>query len=132
MNQLNMRDLQQHVQIVGWLLIVTHAVFLAIGGGVFFLLAGIGAVSGDEQALAVLGVVATSMAVLFAGLGLPGVIAGYGLLKGRTWGRVLAVVVAVLGLVNFPLGTAISLYVLWVLLQESANSYFAAPAARAA
>ena len=33
-------------------------------------------------------------------------------------------VVGFLGLVNFPLGTAIGIYTFWVLLQDSAADYF--------
>jgi hypothetical protein len=41
------------------------------------------------------------------------------------WGRVLAIIVAVFGLINFPIGTAISIYALFVLLQNAAADYFA-------
>src|SRR5689334_19350007 len=124
MNQMNERDLQQHVQILGWLLMVSNAVFLGIGAFVFVLLTSIGAVSGDQTAWAVLSVVGTSVGLLLALLALPGMAAGYGLLKGRSWGRVLAIVVAILSLLNFPIGTAIGVYALWVLLQSAATSYF--------
>jgi hypothetical protein len=125
MNSLTVRDLEQHVPILGWLLIVGNAIFLAIGAFVFVLLTGIGAVSGEGEAMAILAIVATSIASLMALLALPGIAAGYGLLKRREWGRVLAIIVAVLGLVNFPIGTLIGVYVLWVLFQQAANEYFA-------
>jgi hypothetical protein len=51
-------------------------------------------------------------------------VAGYGLLRRRAWGRILALVVGFLGLVDFPLGTAIGIYTFWVLLQDSAADYF--------
>jgi hypothetical protein len=40
----------------------------------------------------------------------------------------LAIVVGILSLVNFPVGTLIGLYTLWVLTQPAATEYFAAPA----
>ena len=126
MNQLSVRDMHQHVTILGWLLIVAHAIFLVIGAFVFFLLTGIGVVSGDRQAFAVLGIVATFVGGLLAVLGIPGILAGVGLLRRRNWGRVLAIIVTVLGLVNFPLGTILGVYALWVLLQNSASEYFGA------
>ena len=55
---------------------------------------------------------------------MPGLLAGYGLLKRASWGRVLAIVVGVLGLFNFPVGTVIGIYSLWVLLQNAATDYF--------
>lgn len=124
MNQLTVNDLRTHVPILGWLLIIGHAIFLVIGVFVFLLLAGIGAVSGDRQALAILFVVATFVAVLMAALSIPGIIAGYGLLKRRNWGRVLGIIVAILNLLNFPIGTLLGGYALFVLMQTSASEYF--------
>lgn len=42
-------------------------------------------------------------------------IAGIGLLNRRPWGRVVAIIVAILTLVKFPFGTALGIYTLWVL-----------------
>jgi hypothetical protein len=54
-------------------------------------------------------------------------LAGYGLLKRTPWARVLALVVAILSLINFPIGTAIGIYTFWVMLQEEAAEYFVSP-----
>jgi hypothetical protein len=126
MNQLSIREMDQHVTILGWLYILGNIVFLLVGGFVFVLLTSVGAVSGDTEAVAVLGVVGTFVAGLLTVLALPGMLAGYGLLKRREWGRVLTLVVGLLGLANFPIGTIIGLYTFWVLLQNSAPEYFAA------
>ena len=85
-NQLNPRDLELHIPVLGWVFIVGHALFLLIGLFVFVLLTGIGAATRDAQAVAVLGVAGTSVALLLAGLALPGLLAGYGPLKRRSWG----------------------------------------------
>jgi hypothetical protein len=127
MNQLNQTQLQQHVTILGWVLIVGHALFLLIGLFVFLLLGGIGAVSGDRQAVVVLSMVGTFVAGLLAVLGLPGIVAGFGLLRRQQWARYLAIVVGIFNLVNFPIGTIVGAYTLWVLFQESATAYFAEP-----
>ena len=42
-------------------------------------------------------------------------VSGYSLLTRRPWGRVLAIVAAILALIKFPLGTALGIYTLWVL-----------------
>jgi hypothetical protein len=124
MNNLTERELQTHITILGWLYIVGHALFLLIALFAFFLLPTIGVVSGDPDATVVLGVIGTAVGVLMLVLGLPGVLAGYGLLTRKSWGRTLAMVIGVLGLVNFPIGTAIGVYALIVLLQQSATDYF--------
>jgi hypothetical protein len=117
--------MEQHVPILGWLMLAGNAIFLVVGGFVFVLLTGIGAVSGEAEAMGILTVVGASVALLLTVLALPGMIAGYGLLKRRPWGRILATVVAILGLINFPIGTAIGIYVIWVLFQQAATDYFA-------
>lgn len=119
------REIEQHVKILGWLHIVSHALFLIIGLFVFFLLVGIGAVSGEAEAMGVLTVVGTFVGGLMLILALPGLLSGYGLLKRRSWGRILAIIVGVLNLPNFPLGTILGAYTLFVLLQDQASTYFA-------
>lgn len=121
---MNQQEIGQHIKILAWLHIVGHAMFLIIGGFLFILLTGIGAVSGDAQALAVLTVVGTALGALLAFLAIPGIAAGYGLLKRRGWGRYLAIVVAIFNLVNFPIGTIIGIYTLVILLQNGAEAYF--------
>ncbi len=130
-NVLSEREIQQHVIILGWLHIVSNALFLLVGlfGLLFF--AGIGVVTGDVTAMGVLSVFGI-VAALFCGvIALPGILAGYGLLKRRKWGQILGIVVGFLSLVNFPIGTAIGLYTLFVLLQEAATHYFALQGAAA-
>ena len=58
-------------------------------------------------------------------LAIPGLVAGAGLLARKSWARILAIVVGILGLVNFPIGTAIGVYTLFVLMQDAAAEYFA-------
>ncbi len=43
------------------------------------------------------------------------VIAGWSLLTRRSWGRTLAIIVAILSLLKFPFGTALGIYTLWVM-----------------
>lgn len=49
---------------------------------------------------------------------------GFGLLRRQPWGRVLGIIVAILALLKFPIGTALGIYTLWVLAPaESAIEY---------
>jgi len=123
-NQLSSDQMQQHATILGWLHIFVNALMFLMGFFVFALLWGIGVTSGDAEAARILGIIGTSVGAFLVLLGIPGVVAGYGLLRGKAWGRILALVVGFLGLVNFPLGTAIGIYTLWALLQDSASDYF--------
>jgi hypothetical protein len=52
------------------------------------------------------------------------VVAGWGLLQRESWARALTVVMAFLGILHIPLGTALGIYTIWVLLpNESAEEY---------
>jgi hypothetical protein len=120
------RQLEQHVPILGWLYIISSAFFLLLGLLLFILLGGIGffAVSSDPQAPAIMLLVGLFIAGIMAIVALPGLAAGWGLLKRKNWGRVLALIVGILNLFNFPLGTALGAYTLYVLLQPDATAYF--------
>ncbi len=124
MNQLNEQQLQLHIPIVAWIQIVGHAIFLVIGCFIFVLLTSVGVTVRDPEASGILFIVATGVAGLLGLLAIPGLIAGLGLLAHQSWARILAIVVAILGLLNFPVGTLIGLYTLFVLLQEAATPYF--------
>jgi len=82
---MNARDMQQHVMILGWLYIIGHAFFLAIGVFLFILLTGIGLAVNDPDARLVLPIVGTAVGWLMILLAVPGLLAGYGLLTARPW-----------------------------------------------
>ena len=128
MNSLNQRDLELHVPIVGWLLIAEHAILLLVGLMAFLFMAGIGVATGDQTAAMILGIVGTTGGSLMVLLAIPGLAAGFGLLQRRSWARMLALVIGVLGLVNFPTGTLLGIYIAWVLMQNAATEYFASSA----
>jgi len=52
-------------------------------------------------------------------------VAGRGLKARKAWGRNLALVLAAFNLLLLPLGTALGLYSLWVLLHEDVRKEFA-------
>ena len=56
--------------------------------------------------------------------GLVGLLAGWGLLERQTWARVLAIILGFLSLLHPPLGTALGIYTLWVLLPASSEAEY--------
>jgi hypothetical protein len=117
-------DLKIHVKVIGWLYILLGALGLVGAACVFVILLGSGIASGDRTAITVLPIVAVSVTGLVTLLSIPGVIAGFGLLKLKPWARVLALALAILNLPNVPLGTILGLYALLVLLSSDASTYF--------
>jgi hypothetical protein len=124
MNSFTHDQLRTHVPIVAWLNIIGSILLLVVALFLLVLLPGIGVMSGDRQATGILAIIGFSVGIFMAVLALPGLLAGIGLLKRKNWGRVLAIVVSFLNLLNFPLGTLLGGYSLWVLFQEAAPTYF--------
>ena len=54
--------------------------------------------------------------------------AGWGLLQREPWARVLALIVGFVALLNVPLGTALGVYTLWVLLPAQSEQEYEAQA----
>lgn len=107
-------------------LLVAFAVLMIFGG--IAAIVGISADPGDSiVAVPVLSVIGTVTATLIAALSLPRLIAGIGLLKYRNWARILTIVVSVIGVADFPVGTALGIYGLWVLLTRESTALFEAP-----
>ena len=120
-------EYQTHVTILAWINIGFSALIAFIGLFAVLFLTGIGVAAEDPDAARILGFVGLAGAAFLIILALPGLLAGYGLLKQRRWGRFLAIVVAVIDLFEIPIGTAIGVYGLWVLTAEEAGAYFAEP-----
>jgi len=126
MNTFTKSQLEIHVPVLGWLLIGANLIYLLMAAVLAVLLVGIGTAVDDATVEQVLSIVAASVGGLLAVLGLPGIIAGAGLLARKTWGRILSIVISGLSVLCFPLGTILGVYGLIVLLQDSAAEYFAA------
>ena len=116
--------------VLGVLGLLTALFFMMVFGGA----AGIvGAQAApDEAAIAVpiIGVVGTGLSFFILALSIPGIIVGVGLLQFRPWARIVGIVLSILLLIHFPIGTAVGVYGLWVLLTGETEKLFA-PGARA-
>ncbi len=56
---------------------------------------------------------------------------GWGLLTRKSWARMLALILAFLGLLSFPFGTALGVYTIWVLLAGNGEQEYRRLAASA-
>ena len=64
------------------------------------------------------------MGVLFIGGAVLGIITGWGLLQRQSWARMLAIVFGCFSLLDIPLGTALGIYTLWVLLPAKSEEEY--------
>ena len=117
-------EIRTHITILGILYMVFSGIFLFVAILLFVVLTGSGILSGDPDAVIVTGAVGTILGVFFLVLSLPGLLAGYGLMKHYAWARILAIVLGILNLFNFPLGTALGAYTLWVLFTPEGQQLF--------
>ena len=49
---------------------------------------------------------------------------GISLLMRKSWGRILAIVIAILSLIRIPFGTALGIYTLWVLAPSTSGAEY--------
>lgn len=65
-----------------------------------------------------------SLPLLIGSLSTMGLVGGLGLLNFQSWARYLVIVVAIIGLLNIPIGTLKGVYSLWVLFQDDTVKLF--------
>jgi len=58
---------------------------------------------------------------------LPSLIAGYALLKQKSWARTAAIIGAVTAAMSFPIGTAVCVYTFWFLFSEPGKALYDKP-----
>jgi hypothetical protein len=116
-----------HVYVIAALRIFSGGVGIIASAAILVLFVGIGLIggisSGDKEAYAFAVAGAIIGCAVFL-LSIPEIIGGLGLLKFRKWGRILVIVVSIVGLVQFPLGTAIGIYSLWALFHKDTIGLF--------
>ena len=119
-----------HVKVLAVLFIVLSALGV-LAALVLMLVFGVAAgsvgVSGDPDAavaLPIIGAVGTGLVIFLLVLSLPGIITGYGLLKFKSWARIVGIVLCALNLINIPFGTLLGAYGLWVLLNGETERLF--------
>jgi hypothetical protein len=117
-------DLDKHRKALG-ILYVVFSGLMAVAGLAVFSAFVLGALSSPEEdsRLVALGVGGALAAFLLL-LSLPGFIGGIGLLRRRPWSKALTLIVAVLSVPNFPIGTALGVYTLWFWLQPATERLF--------
>jgi hypothetical protein len=124
--------MERHVRILAIIHIVSGGLWLLLAflvatifGGVAGLIgfAGLGDPDAAVAApiVALVGMFVTVAITIFS---IPSIVAGIGLLNRRNWARILTIVLSVLLLVKFPIGTAIGVYGLWVLLANESLPLF--------
>jgi hypothetical protein len=117
-------QIEKHIQVLGILYIVSGVLGLLIGGFLFIAVAGGGLISGDSQAIAITSLVAIVLTSIIFVFSIPEIIGGYWLLKRKSWARIMVLVLGFLNLLDIPIGTALGIYTIWVLMKDESAKYF--------
>lgn len=116
--------MDSHVKISGWLWTIDGALTLLGAICAIVFIAGGGLVSGDQDSIISSSIVAVCIGGLLLLGGALELIAGIGLLKYKSWARILAIILAIFNLPLFPFGTALGAYTLWVMFNQETQPLF--------
>ena len=107
-----------HVKVVGWLWIANGVVSILMV--VFGLIIANVYIPGQQESILV-----TSGVLCFF---IPGIAAdfaaGLGLLQYKAWARILAIILGIINLILFPIGTALGIYTLIIMFNEETKALF--------
>ena len=117
--------IKKHVTLVAALHIGFSTIGIVAAMIVFFAISFASSFVNDvDIAAAVLKFIGVLLPAIILIASLAGLIGGIGLLAYRKWARILVLIMAALGCLNFPLGTIKGVYSLWVLMQDETVTYF--------
>lgn len=133
------RDMSTHINILAWLFIGTAVLYGLIGTTLMIVPGvlqhipitigpfghGMQTVDPWRFALTIMRIVGFAIIVASAGTAA----AGVGLMQYQSWGRTLAIIMSVILLLKFPIGTAAGIYGLWVLLSAEGREHYQARSA---
>jgi hypothetical protein len=113
------RAVRSHRQLAATLNIAAGVLYLLFTAGTllfFVLVGGVVTASGEPGVGGFLGILGLLIAIFLAILSLPSILAGWALYVEKSWAKPLLLIISALHLMNFPLGTALGVYTMWVVL----------------
>jgi len=82
-------------------------------------------IADEPETSRVLSIIARWGSLFLLIVSVPGLIGGIGLFMNKSWARILVLIISVLSLLNIPIGTAVAIYSIWVLVQDDTIKLFA-------
>lgn len=116
--------MEKHINVVAALQIGFSILGIIIAILIYVVLNVVGNFADDHEASFVLQIIANAIATFFVILSIPGIVGGIGLFKRKEWARILVLILSVLDLFNFPIGTAVGVYSIWALVQPEIVAEF--------
>ena len=119
--------MERHIKILGVIYIAFGALGILAALLLFIGITTEGLLSANRETLLISASAATAVAIFLALISTLAIFGGEGLLRRRSWARVLVIVLGCLYLPSFPLGTAVGIYTLWALMKHEARLAFSRP-----
>jgi len=116
--------MEKHLSAVAALHVGLSILGVILGIFVFALLTGIGVIAQEKEALFILSTIGIGVGTFLLVISVPGIIGGIGLFKRREWARILVLILSAIDLLNIPIGTALGIYSIWVLVQKETIQLF--------
>ncbi len=123
--------MESHVKILSWIFIVLGGIGVLLGIVMMFSCGAVTAaagMSGEQDAAAAAGILGSFFGIItfvVLILSVLEIMTGVALLKGKSWARMVGIVICILSLLNIPIGTAIGIYGLWIFFSEEGKALFA-------
>ena len=116
--------MDKHITVVASLQIGLSVLGLFFVVFIAFVLTGLGVVIDDPEAMYIIWTVLPGLGFLITVLCILGIIGGIGLFAKKNWARILVLILSAIDLFNFPIGTAVGIYTIWVLVQTETAELF--------
>lgn len=121
---MNQDQIHRHIQLLGTLHIVLGILGVIAAFIAYMAISVGGIISGDAKAISITQIVGIAVGSFLLFLSLPGIIGGWGIMKYKYWAKILLLVLGFLNLLNFPFGTALGVYTIWVLMNDQTDKFF--------
>lgn len=121
---------REHVRLLG-ILWLAYSAFHVVAGIVLLIISNtifLNLPDGPARGPAFLHPLLTGIAIVLLIKSVVGVAAGWGLLQREPWARILCLIVSFVSLFHVPIGTALGIYSLWVLLPTHSDREYEAQA----
>ena len=114
--------MERHIRILGIIYIAFGAVGVFAALLLFVGVVSKGLLSESRETILITASAVAAVATLLALISTLAIIGGMGLLRRRSWARVLVIILSCLYLFTFPVGTAVGIYTLWALTKNEARA----------
>ncbi|MBD3317282.1 MAG: hypothetical protein GF344_15960 [Chitinivibrionales bacterium] len=116
--------MQRHINIVAGLYIALSILLLLITAFLVAVVTGAAPLIDVDAVEGIVIVIAWIIAVFWVAVAAAGIAIGAALKQRHSWARIATIVVSIVNLLNFPIGTAVGLYALWVMLNPETIRLF--------